>query len=38
LTSGSGSGVYSVSFSPDGHILASGSNDGITRLWNLNTH
>lgn len=25
--------VYALAFSPDGTMLASGSNDGITRLW-----
>ncbi len=29
--------VNSVSFSPDGQILASGSNDDTTRLWNVAT-
>ena len=28
-------GVNSVSFSPDGRTLASGSNDGIVLLWEL---
>ncbi len=26
----------SVAFSPDGHTLASGSDNGTTQLWNLN--
>ena len=29
--------VYSVSFSPDGKTLASGSRDGTVRLWDVNT-
>ena len=29
--------VYSVSFSPDGQTLASGSDDGTVRLWDVNT-
>ncbi len=27
--------LYSMAFSPDGHTLASGSDDGNIRLWNL---
>ena len=36
LLTGSTVPVDSVVFSPDRHTLASGSDDGITRLWNLN--
>ena len=30
-------GVNSVSFSPDGKTIASGSDDNTVRLWNVNT-
>jgi WD40 repeat protein len=35
-TERSSGAVDSVAFSPGGRMLASGSADGTTRLWNLN--
>ena len=29
--------VYSVAFTPDGNWLASGCNDGIVKIWQVNT-
>lgn len=30
-------GIYSISFSPDGRRIASGNADGVVRVWNLRT-
>jgi WD40 repeat protein len=30
-------GFYSVAFSPDGHTVLSGSNDGTMHLWDIAT-
>ena len=35
---GHAAGVESVAFSPDGAILASGSDDMMIRLWSVDTH
>ena len=37
LTSSTGA-VYSLAFSPNGHTLASGHNDGTIRLWSIADH
>ena len=37
LLTGHTAGVLSVSFSPDGHTLASGSYDETVRLWDVGT-
>lgn len=37
VCAGHGEAVLSVSFSPDGKQLASGSGDTTVRFWDLNT-
>ena len=37
ILSGHKAWVMAVTFSPDGKILASGSNDETIRLWNVET-
>lgn len=37
LPDGHSASVYSISFSPDGRLLASGSVDKTIRLWNVET-
>ena len=33
---GHNSGIWSVAFSPDSQTIATGSNDGIIKLWKSN--
>jgi WD40 repeat protein len=38
LTTSNTDGISSVTFMPDGRAVASGSEDHMTQLWNLNAN